>query len=225
MGKPVTPSFSLNISEFSDITICGHSITHMLSYWKQALSIVEPVYENLVRVFYSNIEFPSTRCAEIYTYVGGVRIAFNDSILCSILGIIYGGLDLYTARKELSFKEFRHVDGVRNICCRRDLSDDICSLSFRSQFLPFQVQILHIILQHMVTTRQGHTDEVTRLDIGLLDSLLRRRHVSLSYTIMCHMLSTPKVSSRSLPYDSIITKILKHFRVPIVEPVFSRLIH
>ena len=116
MGKPVTPSFSLNISEFSDITICGHSITHMLSYWKQALSIVEPVYENLVRVFYSNIEFPSTRCAEIYTYVGGVRIAFNDSILCSILGITYGGLDLYTARKELSFKEFRHVDGVRNIC-------------------------------------------------------------------------------------------------------------
>ena len=34
MGKPVTPSFSLNISEFSDITICGHFITQMLSHWK-----------------------------------------------------------------------------------------------------------------------------------------------------------------------------------------------
>ena len=52
MGKPVTPSFSLNISEFSDITICGHSIIHMLSHWKEALSIEEPIYENLVRVFY-----------------------------------------------------------------------------------------------------------------------------------------------------------------------------
>ncbi|KAH9668399.1 hypothetical protein KPL70_021401 [Citrus sinensis] len=130
MGKPVTPSFSLNILEFSDITVCGHSITQMLSHWKQALSIEEPIYENLVRVFYSNIEFSSTRRDELYTSVGGIHIAFNEPDLCSILGIAYGGLDLYTARKELSFSEFRHVDGVRNICRHRDLSDDICSLSF-----------------------------------------------------------------------------------------------
>ncbi|KAH9696622.1 hypothetical protein KPL71_023234 [Citrus sinensis] len=91
---------------------------------------------------------------------------------------------------------------------------------FREKFMGKPIRILHIILQHMVTPRQGHTDEVTRLDIGLLDSLIRQRHVSLSYTIMCHMLSTPKVSNRSLPYGSIITRILNHFHVPIVEPVF-----
>ena len=72
----------------------------------------------------------------------------------------------------------------------------------------------------MVTPRQGHTDEVTRLDVGLLDSLIRRRHVSLAYTILCHMLSTPRVSNRSLPYGSIITRILKYFRVPITELVY-----
>ena len=137
MCKSVTPSFSLNISEFLDITICGHSITHMLSHWKDALSIEEPIYENLVHVFYSNMEFSSTHRVELYTSVGGIHIAFNESELCSILGISYGGLDLYAAGKELSFSEFRHVDGVRNICRRRDLSDDICSLPFRSQLLPF----------------------------------------------------------------------------------------
>ena len=109
----------------------------MLSHWKQALSIEEPIYENLVRVFYSNIEFSSTHRVELYTSVGGIRIAFNESELCSILGISYGGLDLYTARKELSFSELHHMDGVRNICRRRDLSDDICSPSFRSQLLFF----------------------------------------------------------------------------------------
>ena len=180
MGKSVTPSFSLNITEFSDITICGHSITQLLSHWKEALSIEEPIYENLVRVFYSNMEISSSRRVEIYTYVGGIRIAFNESELCSILGISYGGLDIYTARKELDFSDFRHVDAVRNICRCQELSDDVCSLSFRSQLLPFQVRILHIILQHMVTPRQGHTDEVTRLDVGLLDSFIRRRHVGLS---------------------------------------------
>ena len=79
MGKSVTPSFSLNITEFSDITICGHSITHMLSHWKEALSLEEPIYENLVRVFYSNMELSSTRRVELYTYVGGILIAFNES--------------------------------------------------------------------------------------------------------------------------------------------------
>ena len=220
MGKPATPSFSLNIAEFLDITICGSNITQMLSHWNKALSIGEPIYENLVRVFYFNMELSSSWQVEIYTSIGGVCIAFNEAELCSILGIYYGGLDIYTARKELEFSDFCHVDGVQNICRRRDLSDDICSLSFRSQLLPFQVCILHIILQYMVTPRQGHTNEVTRLDVGLLDSLLHRRHVSLSYTILCHMLSTPKVTNRSLPYGSVITRILKFFKVPITEPVY-----
>jgi len=220
MGKPVTPSFSLNIMEFSDITICGRNITQLLSHWNEALSIEESIYENLVRVFYSNMELSSSRRVELYTSVRGIRIELDEPELCSILGISYGGLDIYTARKELEFSDFCHVDGVRNICRRQDLSDDVCSLSFRSQLLPFQVRILHIILQHMVTPRQGHTDEVTRLDVGLLDSFIRKCHVSLSYTILCYMLSSPRVTNRSLPYGSIITRILKFFRVPITEPVY-----
>ena len=137
MGKPVTPSFSLNILEFSDITICGHSITQFLSHWKEALSIEEPIYENLVRIFYSNMELSSTRRVALSTYVGGFRIEIDEPELCSILGISYRGLDIYTAKKELDFSDFRHVDAVRNICRRRELFDDVCSLSFRSQLLPF----------------------------------------------------------------------------------------
>ena len=87
MGKPVTPSFSLNIAEFSNISICGSNITHMLSHWNEALSIDEHVYENLVRVFYSNMELSSSRRVEIFTSVGRVRIAFNEVELCGILGI------------------------------------------------------------------------------------------------------------------------------------------
>ena len=112
------------------------------------------------------------------------------------------------------------MNGVRNICRRRDLSDDLCSLSFRSQLLPFQVRILYIIHQHMVTPRQGYSDEVTRLYVGLLDSLICGRHVSLSYTILRHMLSTPAVTNRSLPYGNMITRILRYFKVPITEHIF-----
>ena len=220
MGKPVTSSYFLDIKEFSNITNCGRNITHMLSHWNKALSIEEHVYENLVRVFYYNMELSSSMQVQIITFVGGVHIEFDEVDLCSILGIQYGGLDVYTTRKELDFNDFCHVDGVQNICRRRDLSYNLCSLSFRSQLLPFQVRMLHSILQHMVTPRQVHSDKVTRLDVGLLDSLSHGRHVSLSYIIIRHMLSTTIVTNRSLPYGSIITRILRYFHVPLTERVY-----
>ena len=114
-----------------------------------------------MRVFYSNMEPSSSRQVQIITFVGGVHIKFDKEELCSILGIHFGNLDIYTTRTDLDFHDFRNVDGVRNICRHWDLSDDLCSLSFRSQLLPFQVRILHSILQHMVTPRQGRSDEVT----------------------------------------------------------------
>ncbi|KAH9658325.1 hypothetical protein KPL70_023447 [Citrus sinensis] len=98
--------------------------------------------------------------------VGGVRIEFDVFKLSDVVGISSEGLDPYTSRKELRFSEFHHLEGVRNICRQRDLSDD------------------------------GNSDEVTRLDVGLLDSLIRRRKVRLAFTIMRHMLSTPTVPNQ-----------------------------
>lgn len=75
-------------------------------------------------------------------------------------------------RKALSFADFAHNCGVRNICWCRDLTSDICTLLFQSQLLLLQVRIIHTILQHIVTPKKGHSNEVTRLDFRLLDSLI-----------------------------------------------------
>lgn len=97
------------------------------------------------------MELSGTRQNRIITHIDGVRIEFDEDDLSCILGIRYDGLDIYMTRKELNFNDFHHVDGVRNICRHRDLSDDLCLLSFWSQLLPFQVSILHYTPTH------GHT--------------------------------------------------------------------
>lgn len=74
------------------------------------------------------------------------------------------------------------------------------------------MRILHTILQHIVTFRKGHSDELARMDVGLLDSLLERRLINLGYVILRHMLSTPGVNHQLLPYGSIISKILDTFK-------------
>lgn len=69
----------------------------------------------------------------------------------------------------------------------------------------------------MVTLRHGYCDKVTRLDMGLLDSLIRE--VNIGYTITRHILTSPGVTYRPLPYKNIITQILRHFYVTLTELV------
>lgn len=75
----------------------------------------------------------------------------------------------------------------------------------------------------MVTPKQGHSDKVTKLDVSLLDSLIRRRRVNLLYAILCHMLSTPAVTNQSLPCGNIIIKILRHFHVSLTKPIYTEI--
>ncbi|KAH9716801.1 hypothetical protein KPL71_021583 [Citrus sinensis] len=77
---------------------------------------------------------------EHQSIIGGIRIELDEPELCSILGISYGGLDIYTARKELDFSDFRHVDGVRNICRRQEFSmtSVLCPLGLNSSLSRFQ---------------------------------------------------------------------------------------
>ena len=56
------------------------------------------------------------------------------------------------------------------------------------------------------------------MDVALIDFILRRRSINLEYTIIRTMLSIPKLITHSLPYGHFITQILKHFKVPIIEP-------
>ena len=215
MGRKVLDSYYVDIEDFTTLIVCGRSVRDMLQPWESAIDFDDQVYPNLVRVFYSNMEISTTRLDRIVTQVSGVDIECDAEDLNGFLGISSNGHNIYTSRKALSFADFRHADGVRNICKRRDLSYDICVVPFRSQLLPLQVRILHTILQHIIRPRKGHSDEVTRLNVGLLDSLISGQPINLGYVIVRHMLSTPSVNHCLLLYGSIISKILRRFKVPL----------
>lgn len=48
-----------------------------------------------------------------------------------------------------------------------------------------------------------------------------RLTLHLRYIILRRMLSTPAVNNILLPYGSIITRILRYFRIPITEPMYD----
>ncbi|KAH9753250.1 Integrase catalytic domain-containing protein [Citrus sinensis] len=157
--------------------------------WIDALMIEENLYPDLLKVFYSNMDVSAENKTRVITNVGGVMIDFDFSLLNSILGSSDFGLEIYSPRKSPNLESCVHIDAVRNICRRDDLSDE-----------------------------DWHLDEVSHMDVALIDCILRRRPVNLGYTIIRTMLTIPALITRSLPYSHFITRILKYFDVPIQEP-------
>ncbi|KAH9716748.1 Integrase catalytic domain-containing protein [Citrus sinensis] len=186
--------------------------------WIDALLIEENVYPDLVKVFYSNMDCSAEKENRVITTIGGVLIEFDDLELNSILGSSDDGLDIFSLRKPPDIDDYVHVDAVRNICRRSDLSVEDCTIHFHTQCLCLQTRFLLRIIQSIVLPRSGHLDEVSHMDVAMIDCILRGRPVDLGYSIIRTMLSIPALITRSLPYGHFITRILKFFEVPILEP-------
>ncbi|KAH9677496.1 hypothetical protein KPL71_025392 [Citrus sinensis] len=186
--------------------------------WLNALVVEENVYPDLVKVFYSNMDCFTEKENRVITTVEGVLIEFDDSELNSILGSSDDGLEIFSPRKPPDIDDYVYIDAVKNICRRVDLSNEDCTIQFRNKCLCFQTRILLRFIQSIVLSRSGHLDEVSHMDVALIDCILRHRPVDLGYTIVRNMLSIPKMITRSLPYGHFITRILKFFDVPIKEP-------
>lgn len=164
------------------------------------------------------MEETSATCNKIFTNVCGVPIIFNTVELNRILKIWNEGFQFFSSRYKMKKPWYNLVEVVRNICKRTDLSEFFCNAFFKAQVLPFQVRILYNIIQHFISIRTRQFDEVTSLDVCLLDSILLGRKLDIGYIILQHMFSSPNIESHFLPYGIIVTCILKHFNVFIIEP-------
>ena len=121
---------------------------------------------------------------QVITNVGGVLSEFDDTQLNSIIGTYDNGLEIFSDRKAPDIDHFVHVNVVRNICRHIDLYDEVCNIHFRTQYLCLQSHILLCLIQTIVLPRSGHLDEVSHMDVALIDSILRHRLVKFEYTII-----------------------------------------
>ncbi|KAH9680506.1 Integrase catalytic domain-containing protein [Citrus sinensis] len=156
--------------------------------WLNALVVEENVYPDLVKIFYSNMDCSAEKENRVITTVGGVLIEFDDSDLNTILGSSDDGLEIFSPRKPPDIDDYVYIDAVKNICRPVDLSDEDCTIHFCNLCLCLQSRILLRFIQSIVLPRSGHLDEVSHMDVALIDCILRHRPVDLGYTIVRNML-------------------------------------
>lgn len=190
--------------------------------WINALFVNENVYLNLVKVFYLNMDAFMEKENRVITNVKGDFDWFDDEKLNDIFESISGAsLQIYSIRKDPEIDDFDHVEAVRNIYRCIDLIDEVCTLQFRTHCLYLKSRILLCINYNIVPLRSGNLDEVSHMDVVLIDSIFRYCLVDFGYTIFHHMLSIPILPTRSFPYSYYITRILQYFQVSINKPSFK----
>ena len=141
MTRKVLDTFYIVPDWLRSLSISNRNLLQLLEEvgWINALTINENVYPNLVKVFYSNMDTSAEKENRVITNVRGVVIEFDDTELNSILQTSEDGLEIYYVRKVLTIDNFVHVDVVRNICRRIDLSDEVCTIHFCAQCLCLRV--------------------------------------------------------------------------------------
>ena len=122
MPKSVITPFFVNLSNMENLEICDKSLRDFLITmgWKNVLDVKKHYYENLVKVFYSNMDTEVSD--KIVTNVAGVHIEFDVALLNCILGTPNEGLELYSTRAKIKDPWFSLKNAVRKICRRCDLS-------------------------------------------------------------------------------------------------------
>ena len=113
MPRSVITPFFVNFSNMENLEIYDKSLRDFLITmgWENVLVVKEHYYENLVKLFYSNMDMEASD--KIVTSVGGVRIEFDIALLNRILGTPNEGLELYSAKAKIKYSWFSLENVVR----------------------------------------------------------------------------------------------------------------
>ena len=61
--------------------------------------------------------------------------------------------------------------------------------------------------------RRGHRDKVSYLEAFLIDSILTRWDIHLSYIMMQHMIACYRSNTRVFPYDHFLIRVFKNVNI------------
>lgn len=94
------------------------------------------------------------------------------------------GLEIYSIRKTPYFHDYSQVEAFRYIYRCIDLSSKVCTIHHLTQCLCLQSRILLCILQATVTPKSRHVDEISHMDVTLLNCILRGRLLILGIPLL-----------------------------------------
>ncbi|KAB1205778.1 hypothetical protein CJ030_MR7G028037 [Morella rubra] len=117
--------------------------------------------------------------------VGGQEIILNEVILGDILGIPHVGIRAYELKTWPVCKGFDYGEALVYLLGNGVAED--APRKIHANQLPIRLRLLHLICTHNLIPRGGHREEVTFMDVFVIERLLKEKKFNLPYIMLKHM--------------------------------------
>ena len=193
---------------FSQLQHFGFEGLFSLMGWLPVVTILEPFFLTLVYAFYSRATYGLS--SPIISTVRGVDIQLDSESICHIFYIALVGLRVYESKAWLIMPDFEPRSAIQKMYGLVD-AQGMGKPSTHS--LTLINRVLHHMICSILLPRGGHRDEVSYLDVFLLNSILMGRQIHVGYLMMMHMISCCESTTHVLPYGCFFIRVFKDVRV------------
>ncbi|KAF7810486.1 zf-CCHC domain-containing protein/UBN2 domain-containing protein [Senna tora] len=175
--------------------------------WEPFLSLKETVYPQLIREFYSNLNFDADTL-ESTILIRGRRAVLNKDLLSEVLQIPNHGLCPDLAR-DIITETYSKSEYIRELIGKES---SIC----HANLLIADNRILFHIIDQVVMPRLNKANDPNNAELFIMWCLSRYLKVNLPHIILSHMKHICQ-SSHELAYGMVITRIAKFIKADISQ--------
>ena len=182
--------------------------------WGNLLNMGTEVYPKYIRLFFATLTvgWEAGGLFTVKSSIGGHEIILNEAILSEILGIPHVGIRAYEIKTWPVCKGFDYGEALAYLL-GNDVAENAPRKIFANQ-LPLRSRLLHLICTHNLIPRSGHREEVTFMDVFVVERLLKERKFNLPYIMLKHMEAACE-TKKNLPYGLLFTHIFRYFGIPL----------
>nr|KYP33587.1 hypothetical protein KK1_045552 [Cajanus cajan] len=173
------------------------------------MSMTNPVYPELVRVFYSNLEI---RNGVLHSEVKKIPIVVNQSLFRDLSKLKDQGTLFEGTIPDTWKPEYSHPNALSMIC----VENAYMTRRLLAGSIKFDFRIMHYIIVRVLLPRTNNLAQASEEDLILIWALITGREFSWAHLIRSRMNKALRANA-SLPYPHFITTILKHFNVPLED--------
>ncbi|KAG5223073.1 Retrovirus-related polyprotein from transposon [Salix suchowensis] len=137
--------------------------------WYSLYEYKKPTYPKLMRMFFANMRVNVE--PRIISTLQGNPIQLNCAVLADILGISNDGPQIFEIKIIPTIEGFIYDHAV-----------------LKSQDLLLRPRLIHRIIAHNILPKKGHYDEVTFMELCLIDCMIQRRPINLPYIMIRNMI-------------------------------------
>jgi len=176
---------------------------------KRFLEMSGNIYPDLIRVFYTNLQFVGNN---LVSHVKRVDMEVTHEVWTAITGLKYAGLQINKGNISV-VEEFNKIQFYKN--CLKNPRDKVRNFSVGG--LKLNERLIALIVTWMLTLRGNNHFVLTEEDLVYMYCIMNKVKINWIHIIKEHMQKSIRLNDYHYPYVVLISKFLNYFEVDLEE--------